>query len=64
MNKLSKILLAVIIILVIALVITLFAYFDVKKAAKENLNLYLKSEERITNILKDNAELQNTTSIE
>lgn len=64
MNKLSKILLAVIIILVIALVITLFAYFDVKKVAKENLNLYLKSEERITNILKDNAELQNTTSIE
>lgn len=64
MNKLCKILLAVIIILVIALVITLFAYFDVKKAAKENLNLYLKSEERITNILKDNAELQNTPSIE
>lgn len=60
MNKLSKLLLILIIILIISLILVTFAYCDMKKIAQENLDLYLNSEEKITQLLRNNPELQNT----
>lgn len=60
MNKLSKLLLILIIILTISLILVTFAYWDMKKIAQENLDLYLNSEEKITQLLRNNPELQNT----
>ena len=54
MNKLSKILLCIIIILTIALGISTFSYLKMKESAKHNLKLYLESQEKITQIMEDN----------
>lgn len=59
MNKLSKILLLVVVVLIVALSIMTFSYFKVKKVAKENLNLYLNSEKKITLLIQNHPELQN-----
>ena len=59
MNKLSKILLLVIVILVIALGVMTFSYFKVKKAAQENLSLYLEAEKEIMQLNEKNFKLQN-----
>ena len=59
MNKLSKILLLVIVILVIALGIMTSSYFKVKKAAQENLSLYLEAEKEIMQLNEENFKLQN-----
>lgn len=63
MNKLSKTLIVIIVLLVIALATVSFLYFDMKKTAQDNLNLYLDSKEKITQLLKDNPELQNIDSL-
>ena len=49
MDKLSRIFLAIIIILTIALGI-------MRNVAKENLDLYLEAENKITTLIKENAE--------
>lgn len=59
MNKLSKLLLVIIAILVIALGMMTFSYFNMRKAAQENLDLYLKAESKITLLIRDYPELQN-----
>ncbi len=59
MDKLSKIFLVIIIILVIALTVLAFSYFDMKKAAQKNLDLCLKAEEKITLLIRNYPELQN-----
>lgn len=59
MNKLSKVLLVVVVILIVALSIVSISYFKTKKVAKENLELYLNSEKKITLLLKNYPELQN-----
>ncbi|MBQ2835571.1 MAG: hypothetical protein IJE68_01890 [Clostridia bacterium] len=59
MNKLSKLFLGIIIILVIALGILISSYFNMKKIAQENLDMYLKSESKITLLIRDYPELQN-----
>lgn len=50
MNKLSKIFLIIIIVLVIALTGVTISYFKVRKAAQENLNNYLDALEQITEL--------------
>ncbi len=47
MNKLSKIFLAIIIILVIALIGITMAYFNVRKAATDNMNNFLNALEKV-----------------
>lgn len=47
MNKISKILIVIIVILVIALSAVSFALFKMTSIAKENLNLYLQSQDEI-----------------
>lgn len=59
MNKLSKVFLVIIVILVIALGIMTFSYFNMKKAAQENLELFLKAESKITLLIRNYPELQN-----
>lgn len=46
MNRLSKILIAIIVILVIALVIISSEYVKMRESAKKNLNLYFDAETR------------------
>ena len=58
MNKLSKILLCIVVILVIALVVMSTLYFKMKKAAKDNLNAFLNSEAKIVELIKTYPELQ------
>ena len=58
MDKLSKILLCIVVILVIALVVMSTLYFKMKKAAKDNLNAFLKSEAKIVELIKTYPELQ------
>ena len=55
MNKLSKILICIIVILAIALGISTFSYFKMKESAKHNLELYLESQEKITQIIGTNS---------
>lgn len=43
MNKLSKIFLGIIIVLILALGIMIYKYIDAKNAAKDNLNNFLES---------------------
>ena len=52
MDKLSKILLCIVVILVIALVVMSTLYFKMKKAAKDNLNAFLNSEAKIVELIK------------
>lgn len=59
MNKLSKIFLVIIVILVIALGIMTVSYFNMKKTSQENLDLYLKAERKITLLIRDYPALQN-----
>lgn len=54
MNKLSKILIAIIAILAIALVIISVEYVKMKKVAINNLNLYLEAETRYTELYNQN----------
>ena len=56
--KLSKILLCIVVILVIALVVMSTLYFKMKKAAKDNLNAFLNSEAKIVELIKTYPELQ------
>ena len=56
MDKLRRIFLAIIIILTIALGIMTFSYFKMRNVAKENLDLYLEAENKITTLIKENAE--------
>lgn len=58
MDKLSKILLCIVVILVIALVVISTLYFKMKKAAKDNLNAFLNSEAKIVELIKTYPELQ------
>ena len=58
MDKLSKILLCIVVILVIALVVMSTLYFKTKKAAKDNLNAFLNSEAKIVELIKTYPELQ------
>ena len=58
MDKLSKILLCIVVILVIALVVMSTLYFKMKKAAKDNLNAFLNSEAKIVELIKAYPELQ------
>lgn len=58
MNKLSKIFLLIIVLLVIALSIMTFSYFKMKKFAQDNLNLYLNAESEITQLHSDYQELK------
>ncbi len=50
MNKLSKIFLIIIIVLVVALTGVTISYFKVRKAAQENLNNYLDALKQITEL--------------
>ena len=59
MNKLSKIFLGIIIVLVLALSIMVYKYIDVKNAAQENLNEVLKSAEELQKANIKIEELQN-----
>ncbi len=47
MNKLSKIFLAIIIVLTIALIGVTISYFNVRKAASDNLNNFLNALEKV-----------------
>lgn len=58
MDKLSKILLCIVVILLIALVVMSTLYFKMKKAAKDNLNAFLNSEAKIVELIKTYPELQ------
>lgn len=58
MDKLSKILLCIVVILVIALMVMSTLYFKMKKAAKDNLNAFLNSEAKIVELIKTYPELQ------
>lgn len=58
MDKLSKILLCIVVILVIALVVMSTLYFKMRKAAKDNLNAFLNSEAKIVELIKTYPELQ------
>ena len=58
MDKLSKILLCIVVILVIALVVMSTLYFKMKKAAEDNLNAFLNSEAKIVELIKTYPELQ------
>lgn len=46
MDKLHKILIAIIIVLIILLGIMTYSYLDVRKIAKNNFNLYLNALEK------------------
>ena len=59
MNKLSKIFLGIIIVLVLALSIMVYKYIDVKNAAQDNLNEILKSAEELQKANIKIEELQN-----
>ena len=59
MNKLYKLFLGIIVVLVIILGIMTFSYFNMKKTAQENLELYLNAESKITLLIKNYPELQN-----
>lgn len=59
MNKLSKIFLGIIIVLVLALSIMVYKYIDVKNAAQDNLNEVLKSAEELQKANIKIEELQN-----
>ena len=59
MNKLSKIFLGIIIVLVLALSIMIYKYIDVKNAAQDNLNEILKSAEELQKANIKIEELQN-----
>lgn len=59
MNKLSKIFLGIIVVLVLALSIMIYKYIDVKNTAQDNLNEILKSAEELQNANIKIEELQN-----
>lgn len=59
MNKLSKIFLGIIVVLVLALSIMIYKYIDVKNAAQDNLNEILKSAEELQKANIKIEELQN-----
>lgn len=59
MNRLSKILTAIIAILVIALTITTYEFFKMRKSAQENLNSYLNSLEQVQQLQHQVDVLQN-----
>lgn len=59
MSKLNIFLIILLVILIITLTIVSFMYFDVKSIAKENLELYLKAEKKITLLIERCPELQN-----
>lgn len=50
MNKLSKIFLVTILILIIALSIMTYMYFDMKKTAQKNLDSYVEVAEKLVEI--------------
>lgn len=56
MNKLNKIFLSIIIILVIALVIMTGLYFNMRRIAKENLNSYVNVAEEVLRWNLENTE--------
>lgn len=59
MNRLSKILTIIIVILIIALAITTYEFFKMRKSAQENLNSYLKSLEQVQQLQHQVDVLQN-----
>ena len=59
MNKLSKIFLGIIVVLVLALSIMIYKYIDVKNAAQDNLDEILKSAEELQKANIKIEELQN-----
>ena len=59
MNKLSKIFLGIIVILVLALCIMTYKYIDIKNVAQDNLNEILKSAEELQKANIKIEELQN-----
>lgn len=59
MNKLSKIFLGIIVVLILALGIMIYKYIDVKNAAQDNLNEILKSAEELQKANIKIEELQN-----
>ena len=61
MNRLSKVLLVIIVILTIALGIMTHAYFSMKKAAKENLNYYLEAKGELLKIQHPDANIEYPT---
>ena len=63
MNKLSKLFLGIIIVLVLALGIMIYKYIDVKNVAQDNLNEVLKSSEKLQKANIKIEELQNKLDI-
>lgn len=57
MNKLNKVFLVIIIILVIALGIVTSLYFNMRQVAHENLEAYLNAEKQITELIKEKSKL-------
>lgn len=50
MNRLNKIFLVVIIMLVIALAVMVYMYFDMRKTAKTNLDAYVEAANKLVEI--------------
>ncbi|MEI3394683.1 MAG: hypothetical protein V8R82_03100 [Clostridia bacterium] len=59
MNKLSKIFLVIIIVLVLALCIMSYLYFNMRKSSKQNLDSLLTKSEELTNAYQRIDELEN-----
>ena len=57
MNKLSKILLVVILLLVIALSVMTVQYFKMRGSAKENFRLYMETNTELYKTLHPDAEI-------
>lgn len=58
MNKMSKIFLCIIVILLIALGIVSFSYFRARKSAKSNLYYFFREKAKITELVKEYPELR------
>jgi peptidoglycan hydrolase CwlO-like protein len=59
MNKLSKIFLVIIIVLVLALCIMSYLYVNMRKSSKQNLDSLLTKSEELTNAYQRIDELEN-----
>ena len=59
MNKLSKIFLVIIIVLVLALCIMSYLYVNMRKSSKQNLDSLLTKSEELTNAYQRLDELEN-----
>ena len=53
MNKLSKILICIIVVLTIALAIMTYSYIKVRQAAKDNLNNFLQACSQVYELQKE-----------